>query len=182
MVVVEVTAVAASEAVRARKEEALRRELEEMRERERASVDEAEAMRQVLSEEQIPDVMRRCMIDASELELGRRLGAGVFGEVWRATLNGTPVAVKKLHRNKLDEANLVAFRREFELQLSLHHPNLLLVIGGSWTLEDVNVCVALELCEKGTLQVIATPPSSPFPGSPTPSPSHRLIMPPSFPL
>ena len=36
-------------------------------------------------------------------------------------------------------------------QLELRHPNILQLIGGSWTLEDVNVCMVLELCEKGTL-------------------------------
>ena len=47
------------------------------------------------------------MIEPSDLELGAvRLGAGAYGEVWPGTLNGTPVAVKKLHRSKLDEQNL----------------------------------------------------------------------------
>ena len=49
------------------------------------------------------------------------------------------MAVKKLHRNRLDEENLRAFRDEFELQLSLRHPNVLQIIGGSWNLEDANV-------------------------------------------
>ena len=81
------------------------------------------AMKSVLSEEQLPDVMKRSKIAASELEFDNRsLGSGTFGDVWLATYHGTPVAVKKLHRSKLDEANLKAFRKEFELQLSLHHP------------------------------------------------------------
>ena len=182
MIVIETAAAAAAAAVEKRKQAALLKELEALREEKRASAVELEAMKLVLSEEKIPDVMKRCLIDTSEITFGRKLGQGAFGEVWLAQLNGTPVAVKKLHRNRLDEANLKMFRAECELQLSLRHPNLVQLLGGSWTLEDVNVCVVLELCEKGTLQVMATPPSSPFPGSPTPSPSHRLIMPPSFPL
>ena len=73
--------------------------------------------------------LSRARIALSDLELGESLGRGQFGEVFSATLHGTPVAVKKLHRNKLDEANLKAFRDEFELQLSLRHPNVLLTIG-----------------------------------------------------
>ena len=109
------------------------------------------AMRAVLAEDKMPDVLKRSLVDAAQIQFGKRLGAGAFGEVWAATLNGTPVAVKKLHRNRLDEKNLKAFRAEFELQLSLRHPNILQILGGSWTLEDVNVCIVLEFCEKGTL-------------------------------
>ena len=72
--------------------------------------------------------------------------------MWRAELNGTPVAVKKLHREKLTEANLRAFRAEFELQLSLRHPNIVQVLGGCWNLEDVNVCIVFEVCERGSLR------------------------------
>ena len=96
--------------------------------------------------------MKRCLLSSSEIQLSKKLGAGAFGEVWRADQNGTPDAVKKLHRNKLDEHNLTAFRNECELQLSLRHPNLVQLIGGSWSLEDVNVCIVFELCERGTLE------------------------------
>ena len=118
-----------------------------------ATDEEAAALRAVLAEDKTPEVIRRSMINVSNLKFGKkRLGSGAFGEVWPATLNGTPVAVKKLHRNRIDEDQLRAFRDEFELQLSLRHPNILQVIGGSWSLEDVNVCIVLELCEGGTLE------------------------------
>ena len=38
-----------------------------------------------------------------------------YGGVWLGALDGTPVAVKTLHRSRLDEANLRAFRAECEL-------------------------------------------------------------------
>ena len=162
MIVIELTAAAARTAKEQRKQEALlkelgvkKRELEELREQQKASAEEVEAMKKVLAADQIPDVMKRCMLEASELEVSStKLGSGAFGEVWRASFNGTPVAVKKLHRNKLDEANLRAFRAEFELQLSLRHMNLVQILGGSWTMEDVNVCIVCELCERGSLQDI----------------------------
>ena len=46
---------------------------------------------------------------------GREIGAGAFGAVYRAKFRATPVAVKKLHRHRIDEANLTAFRAECEL-------------------------------------------------------------------
>ena len=156
MVVIEVSAAATVEAKQAMKEAAMQKELEELRAQSKASEEEMAAMRKVLADggDSSDGALQRHMIDSAELDFssGIRLGAGAFGEVWMATLNSTPVAVKKLHRNKLDEANLRAFRAEFELQLSLRHPNIVQLIGGSWTLEDVNVCIVFELCEKGTLQ------------------------------
>ena len=152
MIVVETAATGVQAAAERRKQEALMRELEELRERERATVGERHALSAVLAEEKVPDVVRRAMIDVTELRFSdTRLGTGACGEVWRASLNGTPVAVKKLHRSKLDEANLKAFRDEFELQLSLRHPNIVQIVGGAWNLDDVNVCIVFEICEKGTL-------------------------------
>ena len=70
------------------------------------------------------EIVRRALAGLSEAGVrDRMLGAGSFGEVWLAKLNGTPVAVKRLHRNRLDEANLTAFRSEFELQLTLGGEN-----------------------------------------------------------
>ena len=155
MVVIEISATAAKEAKEARRQSELLKELEELRERDRATAPERDALSRVLAHEEVSDVVKRSMIDVEEINFSKtRLGGGAFGEVWSASLNGTPVAVKKLHRARIDEANLRAFRAEFELQLSLRHPNLVQVMGGCWTLEDVNVCIVLELCEKGTLRHI----------------------------
>ena len=156
MMAIELTAVAAREATEARKQAVLHAELEELRRREKATASEVAALQAVLATERIPADVRRSLIDPQELKMGTdaeaRLGAGVFGEVWRGSYRGTPVAVKKLHRAKINEANLRAFKAEFELQLSLRHPNIVQIIGGSWNLEDVNVCIVFEVCEKGTLQ------------------------------
>ena len=156
MMAVELTAAAAHEATEARKQAALQKELAELRRKEKATASEVAALQSVLATERIPADVRRSLIDPHELKIDTdpkaRLGAGAFGEVWRGTYRGTPVAVKKLHRAKIDEAHLRAFRAEFELQLSLRHPNIVQIIGGSWNLEDVNVCIVFEVCERGTLQ------------------------------
>ena len=155
MMVIEISAAAAIKAKEVRRQAAMARELEELRERNRATAAERESLRSVLAQEQVSDVVKRSMIEVDEIKFSKtKLGGGTFGEVWRASLNGTPVAVKKLHRNKLDEANLKMFRAEFELQLSLRHPNLVQVLGGCWSLEDVNVCIVLELCAHGTLSSV----------------------------
>ena len=153
MMVIEISAMAAAQAEEARKQAALLKELEELRERDRATADERDAMSRVLAQAEVPEIVNRSMIGIEEISFSKkRLGGGAFGEVWRGSFSGTPVAVKKLHRAKLDEENLRAFRAEFELQLSLRHPNLVQVLGGCWTLEDVNVCIVFELCELGSLQ------------------------------
>ena len=153
MIVIELSAAAVVQKAEQRKQVEMKLELARLRLKEQCSAAELDALKAVLSEEQMPDIMRRCHINANDLEVSRtkKLGTGRTGDTWQATLNGTPVAVKKMHRNLLDADHLKTFREECELQLALRHPNLVQLIGGSWTLEDVNVYSVLELCERGTL-------------------------------
>ena len=49
------------------------------------------------------------------------------------------------------------------------------LIGGSWSLEDVNVCIVLEYCERGSLQALRCTPApspAPYPSSGVPSLRH----------
>ena len=106
-------------------EEARRRELEQYRQRMRATDGERVAMAKVLGSAELPDVVRRSLVSAEALTVSeRKLGGGAFGEVWLASYHGTPVAAKYLSRARLTEEHLRAFRAEFELQLSLRHPNI----------------------------------------------------------
>ncbi len=78
----------------------------------------------------------------SDVELGERIGAGSFGEVWSATLGGEAVAVKKL----LDPSG--NFQREWQVMGSLPaHRNVLRVHGV--ILEPP--AIVTELCEQGSL-------------------------------
>ena len=43
-------------------------------------------------------------IDAAELEMGRRVGKGAFGVVYKAMWRGTSVAVKQIHATALETA------------------------------------------------------------------------------
>ena len=97
----------------------------------------------------------------------RLLGAGQFGEVYSSSYRGTPVAVKRLHSHHADARKRVeAFRDEVLLLLSLRHPNIVQLVGGSWDVDAATVgsssggssgrggelCLVLELCAGGSLE------------------------------
>ena len=114
---------------------------------------EIAAMRAELAEP--IDALRRARILMDELGLASatRIGAGQFGEVFKATYHGTPVAVKTMHaHHAAAEARVAAFRDEVLLLLELRHPNIVQFIGGSWDVESGDMCLVLELCRGGSLE------------------------------
>jgi hypothetical protein len=89
-----------------------------------------------------PPAMRT--VDWSSIVLGERIGAGSYGEVFNATLDGEAVAVKKL----LDESGTKEFERETSLMSVLPpHRNVLRVYAAAY---DPPAIVS-ELCELGSL-------------------------------
>mmetsp|Transcript_67873 Transcript_67873/g.150343 ORF Transcript_67873/g.150343 Transcript_67873/m.150343 type:complete len:433 (+) Transcript_67873:2-1300(+) len=82
-------------------------------------------------------------VHPSELQLGERVGVGTTAEVYRASLHGTDVAVKRLRGPMPTE-----FQRELSVLLQLRHPNLVLFMGAS-----TQGCPTIisELCEGGTI-------------------------------
>ncbi|KAL1520723.1 hypothetical protein AB1Y20_022292 [Prymnesium parvum] len=99
------------------------------------------------------DPLRRTAIPPSELVLEQLLGHGAFGEVFQAQWCGTPVAVKRLAKRRINKGTLTAFQNEFELQLTLRHPNIVLLLGGSWTEDEAQpqVTLVMEYCSNGSL-------------------------------
>ncbi|XP_058899382.1 proto-oncogene serine/threonine-protein kinase mos [Kogia breviceps] len=72
-----------------------------------------------------------CRIDWEQVRLLRRLGAGGFGSVYKATYRGAPVAVKQV--SKLAK-NRLASRRSFWAELNiarLRHANIVRVVAAS---------------------------------------------------
>ncbi len=93
-------------------------------------------------------------IDPAELLESRLLGRGAFGEVSLATFRGTPVAVKRLcHNRLLSEQHLTSFRDEFSLLLTLRHPNIVLLLGGSIDEDGPSprLTIVMEFCAHGSL-------------------------------
>ena len=133
--------------------EAMRRMLEEPTQRETA-MSQVEGGGSSSSRRQ-SEVLKRARIAMDELNLDKKLGAGMFGEVYTARYNGTPVAVKTMHAHHLSaEAHVAAFRDEVLLLLELRHPNIVQLIGGSWDVGSGEMCLVLELCSGGSLAAL----------------------------
>ncbi len=95
--------------------------------------------------------MKRIAID--ELELGSVLGSGTVGTVYRASVksSGQQVAVKILQEAiSKDQLVRARFRREMQILSQLHHPNIILYLGGGEV--DGSLFYAMELLEYGNLR------------------------------
>jgi serine/threonine protein kinase len=64
-----------------------------------------------------------------EVTVAECVGDGGFGKVFRGNWQGTPVAVKKLHRQDLSQEVLDAMRGEIGVMTRLHHPNIVMLMG-----------------------------------------------------
>lgn len=89
-------------------------------------------------------------IKFDDLKLQKIIGTGAFGEVIKGTYCGTPVVVKRMLRNKIDENHLRMFGEEIQLMMNLRHPNIVQFIGASWNSYS-NVCFVTEFLERGDL-------------------------------
>lgn len=99
----------------------------------------------------IPPQMARARIRMTDLEVGKLLGSGAFGEVRKCHYLTSAVAVKRLA--KKDELSVDAigdFVRECDLCLSLRHPNIVQMYGAAWEAEPFKLYMVMELC-RGTL-------------------------------
>jgi 2',3'-cyclic-nucleotide 2'-phosphodiesterase (5'-nucleotidase family) len=88
-------------------------------------------------------------IDVAELELGDQLGAGGFGEVYRAVWKGTDVAVKVVSANNAGKAAWDSFKQEVSVMTALRHPNVVLFMAAST--KPPKMCIVMELMELGSL-------------------------------
>ncbi|XP_039076230.1 proto-oncogene serine/threonine-protein kinase mos [Hyaena hyaena] len=79
----------------------------------------------------LPRRLAWCSIDWEQVRFLRRLGAGGFGSVYKATYHGVPVAVKQVNRCAKNRA---ASRRSFWAELNiarLRHDNVVRVVAAS---------------------------------------------------
>ncbi|KAG5190475.1 kinase-like domain-containing protein, partial [Tribonema minus] len=86
-------------------------------------------------------------MDAARLEVGAVIGVGSYAEVRRGAYRGTPVAVKTL--KAADARALQRFRAEILLMKDLRHPNIVMLLGASWS--TGRLMMVVELFERGNL-------------------------------
>ena len=89
-------------------------------------------------------------LDFAALEIQERIGSGGFGEVFLATYNGNPVAVKKMHQTvTANSAEMDSFIEEMNTISMLNHKHILKFVGV--TLKKPDVCLVTEFAAKGDL-------------------------------
>ena len=133
--------------------EATNKEMEDVRRQRETLAAEMDLMKKELDEVQIPAALQRAHVPMDSLHRERKIGEGAFGEVWAARLNGkngTPVAVKTMIAG-VGERHADDFKAEVLLSLELRHPNIVQLLGGSWDIDSGEMCLVLELCDRGSL-------------------------------
>ncbi|KAG7968704.1 hypothetical protein I3843_08G167600 [Carya illinoinensis] len=99
-----------------------------------------------------------CEIRWEDLDIGERIGLGSYGEVYRADLNGTEVAVKKFLDQDFSGAALAEFKSEVRIMRTLRHPNVVLFMGA--VTRPPNLSIITEFLPRGSLYRIIHRPHS----------------------
>lgn len=122
-------------------------------------------------------------INFNELNLQEVIGGGGFGQVWRATWRGTPVAVKVLtgsaQNTRIARAVLEEFKAEINLLKGMRHPNICLYMGAC--VDPPNRAIITELAAHGSVwDALRLPLAAPYvvaDGSPNGCWPLRLYLP-----
>lgn len=91
-------------------------------------------------------------VDMADVIIGRAIGDGAFGKVFKASWKGRDVAVKVLLRQNLSADVVREFETEVKIMSFLHHPNICMLLGACLT--PGNRALVIELVEQGSLWAI----------------------------
>ncbi|KAI9982943.1 hypothetical protein PInf_006747 [Phytophthora infestans] len=91
-------------------------------------------------------------VDMADVVVGRVIGEGAFGKVFKASWKGRDVAVKVLIRQNLSADVVREFETEVKIMSILHHPNICMLLGAC--LAPENRALVIELVEQGSLWAI----------------------------
>ncbi len=94
----------------------------------------------------------RWIIDFSEIQLGKQIGMGSYGVVYRGKWKGVDIAVKRFIKQKLDESSMLEIRAEMAFLSELHHPNIVMFIGAC--VRRPNLCIMTEFVKQGSMKDI----------------------------
>ena len=92
-------------------------------------------------------VLAPYLLNPRSIELRQRIGAGSFGEVFKAIYSKEVVAVKTVRT--VSEASMKAFKAEILLTASLRHGNIVNFLGACF--DPSFVCLVLEWVPRGSL-------------------------------
>eukprot|EP00727_Mastigamoeba_balamuthi_P008698 m51a1_g4450 putative serine threonine-protein kinase ctr1-like (1114) ;mRNA; r:150922-154987 len=85
----------------------------------------------------------------NDVEIGELIGKGQQGTVHNGDWHGTPVAIRVVDKAAVTKEELKGLREEMELTHSLHHPNLLMLLGYCESSKDL--LVVYEYTANGSL-------------------------------
>jgi len=92
------------------------------------------------------------LIHWGDIKWGVKIGQGSFGEVYKGTLWGQDVAVKRLRLKRLNKSDIEDFHQEVEIMRKMRHPHIVEFLGVSLSKEKGQLCLVTEYLVNGSLE------------------------------
>ncbi|XP_033728254.1 probable serine/threonine-protein kinase DDB_G0271682 isoform X2 [Pecten maximus] len=97
-------------------------------------------------------IYRGEIIRFKELDMGKKIGHGGFGDIYCAKWRGTVVAVKKLRVQRVSQKRLQEFTSEIKIFCTLDHPNIVKFLGACCV--TPNIAIVMEFMEGCLFQML----------------------------
>eukprot|EP01130_Rhizamoeba_saxonica_P000748 TRINITY_DN10673_c0_g1_i1.p1 TRINITY_DN10673_c0_g1~~TRINITY_DN10673_c0_g1_i1.p1 ORF type:complete len:813 (+),score=144.14 TRINITY_DN10673_c0_g1_i1:38-2440(+) len=92
-------------------------------------------------------------VNYEEIELQKKIGEGVYGDVWFAEYHGFPVACKIIKKS-LNPRDAEKTLEELRIMKKLKHPNIVLLMGACLN-HKRQICIVTEYAGRGDLKHVA---------------------------